>query len=178
MKRINAMAAVRRQPATIFGIVAGLLLCVICIPDARADNVVSDTTLVAGTETAVFSFEAPGPGTITAQLTNLSWPQPLTSLNFLATTAGEVMSAWSTTTSQSGSFQVTGPGMYFADITASAGGPLDLGVYSLSISFAPAGPVPLPAGGWLLLTALLILIGWRAARGRTFTVAPRPRAAL
>jgi hypothetical protein len=58
--------------------------------------------------------------------------------------------------------------MYFADIVATAGGPLDLGVYSLSIKFVSATtPVPLPSAAWLLLAGLgALLAWWRLEPGR------------
>ena len=56
------------------------------------------------------------------------------------------------------SFMVPTAGTYFADVMATAGGPLDLGVYSLSISFSPSA-VPLPPSGRLLLGALLLGVG-------------------
>jgi hypothetical protein len=127
------------------------------------NQVLADTTLVSGSSSNVFSFQASGPGVATVQLTNIAWPQNLTSLSFLATTPGEVLSQWSDppvtgTTTQTLSFAVPNSGTYFADVMATAGGPLDLGVYSLSISFTP-NAVPLPASGRLLLAGLLLGIG-------------------
>src|SRR5215472_4460346 len=126
-------------------------------------QVLADTTLVSGSSSNVFSFQASGPGVATVQLTNIAWPQNLTSLSFLATTPGEVLSQWSDppvsgTTTQTLSFAVPNSGTYFADVMATAGGPLDLGVYSLSISFTP-NAVPLPPSGLLLLTGLLLGVG-------------------
>jgi hypothetical protein len=60
-------------------------------------------------------------------------------------------------------FQV-GAGTYFAHVMASAGGALDLGLYSLMLTFTPSA-VPLPTTGGLLLIGLLVLFGLRRAVG-------------
>jgi hypothetical protein len=126
----------------------------------------NDTSLVVGSQSAVFSFEAPGPGVVVAQVVNVDWPQALSSLSFSAGSASKVMSSWSDAGTQGSatlSFDVSGPGMYFADIEATAGGPLDLGVYSMCIKFTSA--VPLPASAWLLAAGLVALLaGWRFLR--------------
>jgi hypothetical protein len=133
------------------------LLCLSQAPHARADTMLlSTTTMVSGTESAVFSFDAPSAGTVTATLSNLPWPTPLSTLSFLATSATETLSSWSAPVTQAESFQV-GAGTYFAHIMAAATGPLNLGIYSLNLSFAPA--VPLPASDWLLVIGVLILFG-------------------
>lgn len=147
---------------------AGLLLCSMFTRGVRADTVLlSDTTLVLGGGSAQFTFNSPGPGTVSAALTNLAWPAPLSSVSFMAATPTQVLSAWSTTTSQSESFSVPGSGTYFADVMATAGGPMNLGVYSLELTYSPStSPVPLPASRWLLLAALATMIGWlRTLRG-------------
>jgi hypothetical protein len=122
---------------------------------------VADTTLVSGSASDVFSFQVSGPGTVEVSLTNLDWPQPLSSLNFMATTPSGVLSTWSDpgatgTVSQTQFFTITKAGTYFADITATAGGALDLGVYSMCLTF---NSVPLPSSGWLMSGALLIGLG-------------------
>jgi hypothetical protein len=144
-----------------------LVLCGLAVQQSSAETVlVNDTSLVTGTQSSVFSFQTPGAGTVVAQVTNVDWPQALSSLSFVAGSAGKIMSSWSDPSSQASatlSFDVSGPGMYFADIIATAGGSLDLGVYSLYIKFVPAtSPVPLPSAGWLLLGAIVTLLAlWR-----------------
>jgi len=164
----TSKAARRRGPLTRMAGLAALLLYALMATVAQASTVlVSDTTLVSGSETAVFAFEAPGPGTVSVQLTNLDWPQALSSLSFMAATGNRVLSPWAADAGSGTwglSFQVASPGRYFADIMAVAGGALDLGAYSFSLSFTPAAPVPLPASGTLLLggvTALIGLLLWR-----------------
>jgi hypothetical protein len=143
-----------------FGRLAPLaLLGLVLAPHARADTMLlSDTTMVTGSESAVFSFSAPTAGTVTATLQNQSWPTPLSALSFAATSASSVISAWSAPVIQAESFQV-GAGTYFAHVNATASGPLDLGLFSLNLSFVPAGTVPLPSSDWMLLGATLGLFG-------------------
>jgi hypothetical protein len=74
----------------------------------------------------------------------------------MATSATDTLSSWSSPDAHSESFQV-GPGTYFAHIMAAATGPLNIGIYSLKLSFAPA--VPLPASDWLLVIGVLVLFG-------------------
>jgi hypothetical protein len=147
-------ARVQARPSGAVLLLAGML----AVSTARAETVLlADTTLVSGTSTAVFSFNVPGPGTVDAQVSNLDWPQPLTSLTFMATTGNQVLSSWSdgaAATSQTLLFKVTA-GTYFADVLTTAGGPLDLGLYSLSLTFTPA-VVPLPSSLGLLLGGLAV----------------------
>jgi hypothetical protein len=63
-------------------------------------------------------------------------------------------------TSDTAQFVVNGAGTYFANIMATAGGAMDLGLYSLKMTFSPNMPsVPLPSTGWLFLTGLFALVG-------------------
>jgi hypothetical protein len=126
----------------------------------------SDTTLVRGTSSATFSFATPSAGTVTATVSNLPWPSSLKTLDFQATTASETISSWSALDSnQTGteSFAV-GQGTYFAHIMAVAQGDLDLGLYSLNLTFSP-NVVPLPTSNWMLLAGILVLFGLTRVMG-------------
>lgn len=148
----------QRSPAR-FAALVGLTLCALLAGPARAEMLVSDTSLVSGTESSVFAFATPGPGTVTLELTDVNWPQQLSSLTFLVSAPNKVLSPWSSAGTVPTYLQLGSAGAYFADVTASAGGSLDLGVYSLEILFTPASsPVPLPASGGLLLAACLALL--------------------
>ncbi len=128
-------------------------------PHARADSILlAQTTLVSGTESTVDFFTAPTAGTVTVNLQSLNWPTALNALSFSATSATQVFAAFDGIglASETATFDV-GAGTYFAHIVASAGGALDLGLYSLMMTFTPA--VPLPPTGWLLLTGLFVLAG-------------------
>ena len=133
------------------------------LSDARADSVlVSSTSLVSASQSTVYQFQAPGPGTVSVQIVNLDWPQPLSSLSFMAATSSQILTSWSDPASQGSAnltFQVTSSGTYFADVIATAGGPLDLGLYSLCIKFTPPTPaVPLPASWGMLAAGLVALL--------------------
>src|SRR5215469_16213642 len=110
----------------------GALLVGVSSP-ARADMLLlGNTTMVTGTETAVFSFTAPSSGTVTAELTNLDWPTTLSGLSFLATSGSQVLASWSDplqpgANTHALAFQVSHPGTYFANVTATPGGPMDIG---------------------------------------------------
>ena len=63
---------------------------------AQADSLLlASTDLVSGTSAATFSFDAPTNGTVTARLTSLPWPVPLSALSFSATTASNTLASWS-----------------------------------------------------------------------------------
>lgn len=171
MKSIQGRTRVMRGrgPLTRMTGLAMLLIGMLAATIAQATQLVADTTLVSGNESAVFPFEVTGPGTVSVQLTNLNWPQALSSLSFMATDASHVMASWSQSgaaSSQLLTFQVATGGRYFADVDATAGGPLDLGAYSLSLSFLPAAPVPLPSSGAFLLVSVVacviaLMLRWR-----------------
>lgn len=133
-------------------------------PLAQADNLLLATTdLVYGSSAATFSFDAPGSGTVTAQISSVPWPVPLSALSFSATTATDTLSSWSASSPSSApqieTFQV-GAGTYFAHVMATAAGSLDLGLYSLMLTFTPSA-VPLPTAAGMLLIGLLVLFGLR-----------------
>jgi hypothetical protein len=130
-------------------------------PHAWADSILmAQTTLVSGTESTVDSFTAPTAGTVTVSLQSLNWPTALNALSFSATSATQVLAAFDGTglSSQTASFDV-GAGTYFAHIVASAGGTLDLGLYSLMMTFSATPTVPVPSSGWLLLTGMFVIAG-------------------
>jgi hypothetical protein len=138
---------------------------------ARADTVlVSDTSFVSGSQSMVYSLTAPGPGSITITLSNLSWPDPLASLSFAFTTATGVLQ-----TGNAGevTFDLTGAGTYYALVSGSAQGQWNLGLYSLRLTYSPLSttPVPIPPTLWLLLSGAAVSLG--LARPRR---APRPAA--
>ena len=155
MKNLT-LAAARSGVLGLVGVL-GLLLA----PQAWADTMLLATTnLVAGSSADTFSFEAPSPGTVTVELSNLAWPEPLSALSFSATTATNVLESWSAPAAggaQVESFHV-GSGTYFAHVMATATGSLDLGLYSLMLTFTPSA-VPLSASAWMLLIGVLVLFG-------------------
>jgi hypothetical protein len=168
------------------GHIALAALLYLLSPAARADMLLlGNTTLVTGTESATYSFTAPGPGTVTAELTNLDWPQTLSSLSFMASSQGQVLASLSDpsqltalTSTQAMTFQVGHAGTYFANVTATPGSPLGIGVYSLSLHFSNgSSAVPLPSSGWLLAGALALIFGFLWRR-RAADAAQTPEGAL
>lgn len=128
---------------------------------AGAAEVIYDGAgFIRGQQAGMESFNAPGAGTLTVQLSNVAWPVPLGSLNAVISSAsgllGPEMGAGTNT------FQVTGAGEIFAQWFGTAQGPLDVGVYALNIEFQPSGvmPVPLPTSIALLVSGLALL-GWQ-----------------
>jgi hypothetical protein len=161
------------QGRALLGAVA-VLACLLHSPCSLADTVlINETTLVSGTNSSVEAFTVPTAGTITVQLSNIAWPQALDSLSFVASSASNVLSAWQGAGTES--FNVAA-GTYYAHVTGTAGGLLDLGLYSLTVSFRSAvAPVPLPSSQALLLWALVMSLGlgWlQGRRGRDFLPAP------
>ena len=162
-------AMTHERTALKLAVLAPLALAAMAVaPHARADNILlAQTTLVTGTVSTVDSFTAPTAGTVTVNLQSLNWPASLNALSFSATSSNQVLASWSGTglASDVATFDVTA-GTYFTHIIATAGGMLDMGLYSMMLTFTPSGsppPVPLPASGWMLLTAMFVLAG--LARG-------------
>jgi hypothetical protein len=149
------------RPSLKLGLLMPLVASSICLaPHARAESILlAQTTLVNGTVSTVDSFTVPTAGKVTVNLQGLAWPTTLSALSFSATSADHVFASWSGSGLDSGSatFDVAA-GTYFAHIVATAGGALDLGLYSLFMTFTPSA-VPLPSSGWLLLTGMLALAG-------------------
>jgi len=139
-------------------------VCVLMPPQARAEMIMlAQTTLVSGTDSSVATITVPTAGSLTVDVSNIPWPQSLASLNFMLSSSSQVISAWSTEGTNVQSYSVS-PGTYFAHVTGTAGGSLDLGLYSITVGFQPAGVVPLPSSGVLLVLGLLILL-WLALSG-------------
>jgi hypothetical protein len=156
---------VRPRAATGLLALSALVLGLSTAPAVHADQIlVAQTSMINGTVSTVDSFTAPGTGTVTIQLADIPWPAALSSLSFFASSATQVVASGTVPPPNGAlsgtlleSFQVT-PGTYFAHITGTAApGPLDLGLYSMQVSFAPA--VPLPAAAWLLGGGLLLIAG-------------------
>jgi hypothetical protein len=142
-------------------------------PHAWADTLlIQQSTLVNGSESTSDSFATSGAGTVTVVLTDTGWSSPLKALSFSANSATQTLASFNAVglTTDTAQFHIDSAGTYFANIMATAGGAMGLGLYSLKLSFSPSAPsVPLPSAGWLLLTGLFALAGVaRAARPLEF----------
>jgi hypothetical protein len=159
---MNTMKAMRPLKLALVAPVATVALTM--APHAWADVIplVSQSTLVNGNEATTDSFTTYGAGTVTVTLTDTGWNAPLSALSFSANSASGVLASFNMAglTTDTAQFIVNGAGTYFANIMATAGGAMDLGAYSLKMTFTPGMPsVPLPSAGWLLLTGLFALVG-------------------
>lgn len=129
-----------------------------------ASNAVARTEMIIGTDSIVLPFVVPGGmpgGKVTVTLADTGWPGLMSSLSFAATTSTSLLAqlaAPGTTT-----FDIAGPGSYFATVYGVANPNFGSGIYSLNLSYAP---VPLPAAAWLLASGLVLL----RARRRKETV--------
>jgi hypothetical protein len=165
MNTMNTINAVR--PSLKLGLLAPLALsCLAMAPHARADSILlAQTTLVSGSQSTVDSFTTSGAGTVTVDLQSLDWPTALSALSFSVTSANQVLASFNVTNvlGDVATFDVASAGTYYAHIlaTANATSALDLGIYSLNMSFSPTGTptVGLPASGWMLLTGMFVLAG-------------------
>jgi hypothetical protein len=133
---------------------------------AEATVVLAESTSVSALQTNAYLFSAPGAGTLDVQLDDLDFSAPLDTLMASVNSPSAVLGSLSLPNDNL-LISINGPLQLSAFVTAQAGGPLDLGAYSLEVTFTAAGtPVPLPAAGLLLGggAGLLGSIGWRWRR--------------
>lgn len=149
------------------------LVCVGAPQRARADmatgsSLLNQTTLVFSQQTNLYSFDAPGAGTLSISLKDWGFPTQLQQLTASILSQDQVLGSWDSSTSSGWQFEVpiSGSGLFDAFVAAQAGSfsGIQFGAYSMSISFAPAAsPVPLPPaldlllGGMGLLGAMTLL---------------------
>ncbi len=161
MTTANSLRLMRRFALIIVLACVGLATS----PGARADMYLggNEPRMFYKSASDTISFTTDSAGTVTAMITTLPFPTPLASLSFSVTNQANTLASWATT-SMSGpqveTFQVDGAGTYFAHVTAAAGASaLNLGVYSVNLSFAP---VPLPAAAGLLLIGIFVVFALRS----------------
>jgi hypothetical protein len=153
-----------------------ILLGAASAPAVQAETIlVSQSTMISGSFSAVYSFATTQSGTLNLHLENVAWPERLASLSCnLYTNEGMLGSI---ATDGMLSIAVTGPGTYYSHLFAQAAGALDLGVFSFNVTFEPSvAAVPLPAALWLLLSSLCGFFGLKrvgpvvrfALRGHAF----------
>ncbi|HVY81211.1 MAG TPA: VPLPA-CTERM sorting domain-containing protein [Steroidobacteraceae bacterium] len=131
---------------------------------AHAETVLAQTGLISGSQSFVFSLNAPSAGTFSVQLQDLAWPDRLASLSFAATTATSVIDRLAVSANDlvaESTFKVNHGGSYYALVSGTAQGAFDMGLYSLKVDFAP---VPLPAAAWLLLSGFVGFVATQRKR--------------
>jgi hypothetical protein len=132
-------------------------------PFANADTLIAEASpLISGTQSNVYTLAASSAGSVTVSLSNLGWPDRLSSLSFALATSSGVLKTFSGEGTQT--INIGTAGTYYAIVTGTAQGHWNLGMYSLRMTFAalsgPGGPtVPLPAAGWLLLSGIAGVFG-------------------
>jgi hypothetical protein len=142
------------------GLAAGVVPQPAAAEMVTADALLQQSTLVINEQSNLYSFSAPGPGTIYVALQDVLWPAPLARLGMSVNSPSGVLG----TVNVAGELDLTlsKGGSYYVDVSGQAGGPLDIGLYSVSVNFVPQGAVPLPGTLALLLGGLLALGGVRS----------------
>jgi hypothetical protein len=137
---------------------------------ARADQVLYDGVgFLQGTQSFTDTFTLSSPGNLTVSLANIGWPQQLSSLTLLLTSASGAVLGQETVPGNS-VFSVDSQvfnapaGNVTAQWFGTAQGSLNTGVYGLEIQFQPGSPVPLPTSIALLLSGLGFLVWQRRTR--------------
>lgn len=162
---IRAIGARLTRPAGAVAASALALLSLAGPQRAQADTIsgaalLQQTTLVFSQQTNLYSFDAPGAGTLAISLKDWGFPVPLQQLTASILSQDQVLGSLSP--AQSPDWQLDVPiqsgGVFDAFIAAQAGAfdGLQFGAYSMSITFEPT-PVPLPASLELLLGGMGLL---------------------
>jgi hypothetical protein len=144
--------------------VIGFSVWFLSAASARADSVIYDGVgFLVGSESFKDSFRVDTAGTVTITLSNIAWPEELANLSLVLSSAngalGPVMQPGTE------SFKVQA-GDVFAQWFGTAQGPMNAGVYGLTVSFEPSSsPVPLPTSVALLLSGLALLVWYRRTDG-------------
>lgn len=149
-------SATKRRALGVLASIASLA-GVLAAPVARADSVslLELTASIYGTATDVYSFQAPGPGTVSVSLSDVGWPEHFQSLSASISSSREALGQLPAPSALD--IAVGQAGLLYACVTGVAGNTLGLnvGVFSLHVDFTPAAaPVPLPEALRLLLVGL------------------------
>ena len=155
------------RPAGALAVTALALIGIAGPQRARADSLTASspllqTTLVFSQQTNLYSFQTDGAGTLDISLKDWGFPVQLQQLTASILSDDQVLGSWSSATA-GGNWQfdvpISGGGLFDALVGAQAGtfDGLQFGAYSMTISFVPASPVPLPPALDLLLGGMGLL---------------------
>jgi hypothetical protein len=165
----QAIAVRLTRPA---GALAAAALAIIAIAgprQAHADTVgdtslLQQTTFVFSQQTNLYSFDAPGAGTLSVTLQDWAFP---TALQQLTASIMFQDQSWSLTPQQGSpnpewvlNLPIASGGLFDAFVAAEAGATnygMQFGAYSMNIDFQPASTVPLPPAIDLLLGGMGLL---------------------
>jgi hypothetical protein len=145
------------------------------MPASAESMLAAQTGMISGKQSFVVPLEISGSGRLSVSLSDLGWLGRLSDLSFSLTKNNQLLtaSAGSRRGLEGGlwrdvlNFDLTGPGIYHAYVTATAGGKYGVGIYSLQIGVTDTpSPVPAPAAGLLLLSALGGFAAWKKRFGR------------
>ncbi len=140
------------------------------------DTLLAQSTMVFTSQANVYAFNAPGPGTLSIHLEDMTWPEKLQDLSFAILSPSSVLGGMSSAGDLS--LPVGQSGLLYAAVTGRAGGTMGLGIglYSLRVNFFAAGsPVPLPTAISLLLSGLGLLgIGRLLGSVKVAVLQPNP----
>jgi len=126
--------------------------------DMVGTKIYDATALVTHSQIDLQTFDLTGAGTVSVKLTDLKWPDLLGTLSFTLFDATHTIGSYSlnnsVATTGNSSFNVSTAGTYYASIFATAAPGKVGGLYNAQIYFQSTAPVPLPAAGWLMISAL------------------------
>lgn len=110
---------------------------------------INTTNVVWGSSLSVYSLAASSAGQLTVRLSDIAWPDALSSLSLLVT---DLNTVWERETG-SGDWLIdlSGPATLYVAVFAKSVDKYTPGLYQLRADFAP---VPLPAAVWLLLSGI------------------------
>jgi hypothetical protein len=154
-----------------FSLGAMLVLLCMALPAHAEKFVIEQSGMISGTQSFVIPMKITNAGRLTVELADLAWLSRLSNLSFSVARdktfrpdsqgstqevlGKDVLSALYT-------FDLNGPGQYYAYVTGTASGKYGLGLFSVKLSFnETAATVPVPAAGLLLLSALGGLAAWK-----------------
>ena len=151
------------------GAMAGPVANAETLPVMLQNGPLKDSASLFQSQSRVYSMLAPSAGSLAVKLDDLDFPTALGNLSFALTTASGVLDTL--TGEGEATFDLDGPGMYYAVVSGTGLGKFEMGQFSLSVFFTGIGdpgptPVPLPAALVLLLSALGGVAGFAKKRAQ------------